>query len=109
MFGIGQSDGTSFTDIDFLDFNGDGYPDVVGAVSIQATLPNGALEGRRISTGVFAKVRQAEVESTNRNLGATTSTLRSTANMFGLNINREMAPFNVGAGISASDGTTTAQ
>jgi RHS repeat-associated protein len=109
VFGLGRSDGTSFTDIDFLDFNGDGYPDVVGAGSLQATLPNGALEGRRIDVGAFAKVRQAEVVSINKNLGATTSSLRSAANLFGLNIASEMAPFNVGAGISASEGTTTTQ
>jgi RHS repeat-associated protein len=109
VFGVGRSDGTSFTDIDFLDFNGDGYPDVVGAGSVQATLPNGALEGRRIDVGAFAKVRQAEVESDNVTLGATTSSLRAGADLFGLNIASEMAPFNVGAGVSASKGTTTAQ
>src|SRR5215467_10240419 len=29
-FGVGTSNGTAGSDIDFLDFNGDGYPDVVG-------------------------------------------------------------------------------
>ena len=109
VFGVGRSDGTSATDIDFLDFNGDGYPDVVGAGSVQATPPNGALEGRRIPVGAFAKVRQAESVSNNRNLGATTSSLRATAEMFGLNIFPEMGPFNVGIGTSSSDGTTKAQ
>ena len=109
VFGVGTSNGTSATDIDFLDFNGDGYPDVVGAGSIQATLPNGALEGRRISVGAFAKVRQAEVESRNETLGATTSALRATADIFGLNINSEQAPYNVGVGVTASHGKTTAQ
>jgi RHS repeat-associated protein len=109
VFGVGRSDGTSATDIDFLDFNGDGYPDVVGSGSVQATLPNGALEGRRIPVGAFAKVRQAEVVSNNRNLGATTSALRTTAETFGLNIFAEMGPFNVGIGTSSSDGTTRAQ
>jgi len=28
-----------------IDFNGDGYPDVVAGNSLQATLPNGALGG----------------------------------------------------------------
>jgi RHS repeat-associated protein len=106
VFGVGESKGTSGTDIDFLDFNGDGYPDVVGAGTVQATLPNGALEGRRISVGAFPKVRQSEVVSNNRNLGATTSSLRSTAGLFNLNILAEMGPFNVGIGISSSDGTT---
>jgi RHS repeat-associated protein len=109
VFGEGESRGTGATDIDFLDFNGDGYPDVVGAGSVQATLPNGALEGRRIGVGVFPKVRQAEIVSNNRNLGATTSSLRSTAELFNLNILAEMGPFNVGIGISSSDGTTKAE
>jgi hypothetical protein len=109
VFGVGRSDGTSATDIDFLDFNGDGYPDVVGAGSVQATLPNGALEGRRIGVGVFPKVRQSENVSNNRNLGATTSALRSTAQNFGLNIFPEMGPFNIGIGISSSDGTSRAE
>jgi RHS repeat-associated protein len=109
VFGEGTSNGTSSTDIDFIDFNGDGYPDVVGAGSIQATLPNGALEGRRISTGVFSKVRQADIESRNETLGATTSALRATANLFGLNINSEQAPYNIGVGVTASHGKTTAQ
>ena len=109
VFGVGTSNGTSSTDIDFLDFNGDGYPDVVAAGSIQATLPNGALEGRRINTGVFSKVRQAEIESRNEDLGATTSALRAAADLFGLNINSEQAPYNIGVGVTASHGKTTAQ
>ena len=109
VFGVGESNGTSATDIDFLDFNGDGYPDVVGAGSVQATLPNGALEGRRISVGAFPKVRQSQNTSFNRNLGATTSSLRTTSENFGLNIFPEMGPFNIGLGISSSDGTTRAE
>jgi RHS repeat-associated protein len=109
VFGVGESKGTSATDIDFLDFNGDGYPDVVGAGSVQATLPNGALEGRRISVGAFPKVRQSQNTSFNRNLGATTSSLRTTSENFGLNIFPEMGPFNIGLGISSSDGTTRAE
>src|SRR5262249_353177 len=109
VFGTGTSNGTSSTDIDFLDFNGDGYPDVLRAGSIQAPLPNGALENRRISVGAFAKVRQAEVKSDNVTLGATTSALRAAADLFGLNTNSEQAPYNVGVGTTASRGTTTAQ
>src|SRR5262249_36228246 len=65
VFGTGTSKGTSSTDIDFLDFNGDGYPDVVGGGSVQATLPNGALEGQRIPLGGPGQVRQSKVESDN--------------------------------------------
>jgi RHS repeat-associated protein len=108
VFGVGTSNGTSGTDIDFFDFNGDGYPDVVGGGSLQATLPNGALDGRRIALGGPGQVRSSTVESDNISLGATTSSLRDTAQMFGLNIFSEQAPYNVGAGIDASHGTTTA-
>ncbi len=109
VFGVGTSNGTSSTDIDFIDFNGDGYPDVVGGGSVQATLPNGALDGRRISLAGPSQVRQSAVESDNVTLGATTSALRATAGLFGLNTNSEQAPYNVGVGVTASHGTTTAQ
>jgi hypothetical protein len=92
VFGTGTSNGTSSTDIDFIDFNGDGYPDVVGGGTVQATLPNGALEGRRIGLGSPAAVRQSAAESDNVTLGATTSALRATADLFGLNTNSEQAP-----------------
>src|SRR5262249_56134041 len=58
-FGASESDGTSGTDIDFLDFNGDGYPDVVAGGSLQATLPNGALEGRRIVLNGQSQLRRS--------------------------------------------------
>ncbi|NJO55353.1 MAG: RHS repeat protein [Rhodospirillales bacterium] len=107
-FGPGRSEGTGASDIDFFDFNGDQYPDVIGAGSVQATLPNGALGGR-IGVGVFPKVRQNETVTRNLNLGATTSAPRETAGLFGLDNKSEMGPFNIGVGVAASDGTSTAQ
>jgi hypothetical protein len=109
FFGAGRSNGTTQADIDFLDFNGDGYPDVVGGGSLRATLPNGALDGRRIPLGV-SEIRQSTVVSENVNLGATTSALRDTADLFGLNIASEQAPYNIGLGVgsTASTGSTTA-
>ena len=65
-FGAAESDGTSGTDIDFFDFNGDGYPDVVAGGSLQATLPNGALEGRRIGLNGQSQVRQSAVDQPQR-------------------------------------------
>jgi hypothetical protein len=113
FFGTGTSNGTSGSDIDFLDFNGDGYPDVVGGGSVQATLPNGALGGQRIALASPSQVRNATVESDNVTLGATTSALRATAGMFGLDTASEQAPYNLGfsggVGTSASHGTTMAQ
>src|SRR5262249_4825395 len=106
VFGAGTSNGTGGSDIDFFDFNGDGYPDVVGGGSIQATLPNGALEGRRIGLGGPGQVRRSTNQSNNISLGATTSALRDTAHMSGLNIGQEQAPYNTGIGIDASRGTT---
>ena len=37
------SSGTNWSTVNYLDFNGDGYPDVVGNGKVQSTLPNGAL------------------------------------------------------------------
>src|SRR5262249_5273475 len=86
-FGPGTASGTSTTNIDFFDFNGDGYPDVVGGGSIQATLPNGALGSQRISlANSQAQVRQNAVTNNNLDLGATTSNMRAGADAFPLNI-----------------------
>src|SRR5262249_13911468 len=77
-FGPGTASGTSTTNIDFFDFNGDGYPDVVGGGSIQATLPNGALGSQRISlANSQAQVRQNAISNINLDLGATTSNTRA--------------------------------
>src|SRR5262249_61332544 len=62
-FGGGTSNGTAGSDIDFFDFNGDGYPDVVGSTSMQPTLPNGVLGGRSIGltrqlSGDTSQIRQ---------------------------------------------------
>src|SRR5262249_3607060 len=112
VFGHGESTGITSSDIDFLDFNGDGYPDVVGGGAVQATLPNGAL-GQRIALGSPPQVRQTSDDSINDSLGATTSQLRATASMFGLDTDSEQAPYNivpsVGATVSSSHGTSTTQ
>ena len=71
-FGAGRTDGTSWSDIDFLDFNGDGYPDVVGSGSVQRTLPNGALDSERDALDL-ERVRRSTNVSNNVNLGATMS------------------------------------
>ncbi|MGF2734656.1 SpvB/TcaC N-terminal domain-containing protein [Marinobacter sp. DUT-1] len=47
--GAGETNGESRTLVDFLDMNGDRYPDIVGPSRIQYTLANGGLEAAPIS------------------------------------------------------------
>jgi Salmonella virulence plasmid 65kDa B protein/Insecticide toxin TcdB middle/N-terminal region len=105
-FGVGTANGTNGSDIDFIDFNGDGYPDVVAGGSVQPTLPNGALGSQRIGLAGQSQVRQNAQSNFDVNLGATTSNLRSASNTFPLNIFSEQAPYNVSAGVQASEGTS---
>jgi RHS repeat-associated protein len=105
-FGAGTANGTNGSDIDFLDFNGDGYPDVVGGSNVQPTLPNGALGSQRIGLAGQSQVRQNAQSNFDVNLGATTSNLRSGSDTFPLNIFSEQAPYNVSAGVQASQGTS---
>jgi RHS repeat-associated protein len=72
-FGAGVSEGANWSDVDFLDFNGDRYPDVVGGGKVQATWPNGGLSEQRYGVGVFGRVRESKNTNININLGATTS------------------------------------
>src|SRR5262249_57949342 len=77
-FGVGRPNGPAGSDIDFFDFNGDGYPDVVGSTSIQPTLPNGVLGGQRIGltrqlSGDTSQIRQNANDSFNVTLGPPTS------------------------------------
>ncbi|MBO0883907.1 MAG: hypothetical protein J2P17_26960 [Mycobacterium sp.] len=112
-FGAGTSDGTAGSDIDFLDFNGDGYPDIIGSASVQPTLPNGVLGGPPIGltrqlTGDTSQIRQNANHSFNVTLGATTSNQRFDANGFPLGIFSEQAPYNIsfGGSVQASWGRT---
>src|SRR5215813_7300334 len=113
-FGVGTSNGTAGSDIDFLDFNGDGYPDVVGSTSIQPTLPNGVLGGqsigltRQLSANDTSQIRQNAINSFNVTLGATTSNQRFDANGFLLGIFSEQASYNIsfGGSVQASWGRT---
>jgi hypothetical protein len=58
---------------------------------------------------LFPRCARPDIESRNEDLGATTSALRAAADLFGLNINSEQAPYNIGVGATASHGETTAQ
>src|SRR5262249_25608936 len=100
-FGAAESDGTSGSDIDFLDFNGDACPDGVAGASRQAPRPTGAPEGRRIVPNGQSQVRRSTNTSLNENLGATISGLRAGGDNFPLNIFSEQASYNIGVGVNA--------
>jgi RHS repeat-associated protein len=108
-FGAGVTNGETWSDIDFLDFNGDGYPDVVGGRGLQATLPNGALGGQRIALDGLARVRESTTLAVNANLGATIATIKTGANGQTLGMATDHGAFNIGVGVSAGTGEVDAR
>ena len=109
VFGAGVTQGEAWSDIDFLDFNGDSYPDVVGGRGLQATLPNGALGAQRIDLGAFERVRESSTLALNANLGATISHILTGADGQTLGMATDHAAFNIGVGVSAGTGEVDAR
>jgi len=109
-FGAGRTEGANWSDIDFLDFNGDQYPDVVGGGEVQTTLPNGALDAERIPVGGFGRVRESESVDNNVNLGATMSRKISDARGRVKGATTEQSAYNLSAnlGLTGNQGTSTA-
>ncbi len=103
-FGVGSSSGTNWSAVEFLDFNGDRYPDVVGGGEVQPTLPNGALAADRIVVGGFGRVRKSDSETCNINLGATIT--RQVSNSRGRveSITTEKPAYNLSAGVTGGRG-----
>ncbi len=108
-FGAGRSSGDNWSDIDFLDLNGDRYPDIVGGGSVQPTLSNGGLEDARLGVGAFGRVRESQSETFNVTLGATTQALRSSSTGKLLGIFPEMKGYNLSAGVSGGHGEFTSK
>jgi RHS repeat-associated protein len=107
------SSGTNWSTVDFLDFNGDGYPDVVGNGKVQATLPNGALAPAPVTvggcSGDCSKVRSSKSESLSVNVGTSASHQISNSQGELLGIFADDVSFNIGAGLVGSSGDYQAQ
>ncbi|MEU9994643.1 SpvB/TcaC N-terminal domain-containing protein [Streptomyces sp. NPDC050848] len=107
--------GTSSGELDYLDMNADGFPDVVGAGGVQYTGPTGILGATR-GTVPGGKVRESETRSGNASAGSAARTITtgrghadppasSSANT--ASSGNDMPPLGVGGnlGASKSDGT----
>lgn len=110
--GSGAS-GSNWSQVDFLDFNGDGYPDVVGNGKVQATLPNGALVDSPApvpgcSGPDCSKVRNSKTDSISVNVGESVSRQWSNAqgDLMGITINDP--GFSINAGLVGSTGNLRA-
>lgn len=80
--GASQTNGTSQTLVDFMDMNGDRYPDVVGMDRIQYTAPFGGLSGQvetlsRLKIGSLSQ--NAKTHAEGGNLGGSLPLSKSTA------------------------------
>ena len=106
IFGQGFTRSFNWSDVDFFDFNGDRYPDVVGGGKVQATLPNGGMGSAHYSMGAFKRVRYTESENTSINLG--TTGLRTISNVLGITkeTKTEQASYNLDVGMSGGKGET---
>lgn len=63
------STGSSSGEVDYLDMNGDGFPDIVGNGHIQYTTPTGALEGSNQQVSGLGQVRDSKDTSGNLSVG----------------------------------------
>jgi hypothetical protein len=74
--GIGSvSSGTSRGEVDFLDMNGDRFPDVLGSAGIQYSRPTGGLESSVKAIGL-GNIRESNVGS--RNIGTSLGSISKT-------------------------------
>ena len=107
------SSGTNWSTVDFLDFNGDGYPDVVGNGKVQSTLPNGALAAAPATVdgcqGDCSKVRSSKSESLSVNVGDLASHQISNSEGRLLGIFSDKVSVNISAGLVGSSGDFQAQ
>jgi len=76
------ADGNSTGELDFMDMNGDSFPDVVGNGRIQYTKMTGGLEGQNRPVTEMDNIRSSSNEA--RNLSATGTTPKTTANARGM-------------------------
>jgi RHS repeat-associated protein len=116
IIGGSGASGSNWSQVDFLDFNGDGYPDVVGNGKLQPTLPNGALAGTSaVIPGCAAgpelcsRVRSSKSDSISVNVGGSVSRQLSNAQgeLLGITINDPT--FSINAGVVGSTGDFRAQ
>ncbi|HWN71507.1 MAG TPA: toxin TcdB middle/N-terminal domain-containing protein, partial [Haliangium sp.] len=64
------SKGKSYSELDYLDMNGDGFPDVVGNGRIQYTTAQGGLEAKSRAIAGLDQVRESSEEAFSVGLGA---------------------------------------
>jgi RHS repeat-associated protein len=75
--GASGSIGTSTNDLDFLDMNGDGFPDIVGNGHVQYSDPNGVLAEEAVAVPMLASVRATDSRAGNLSIGGTIAMFRS--------------------------------
>ena len=64
-----HSGGTSSGQLDYLDLNGDEFPDIIGNGHVHYTTPLGALEAKNRLVGPLAKVRETGTSADNLGVG----------------------------------------
>ncbi|HET9495728.1 MAG TPA: SpvB/TcaC N-terminal domain-containing protein [Chloroflexia bacterium] len=110
--GSGAS-GANWSQLDFLDFNGDNYPDVVGGGKLQPTLPNGALLPAPAPiagcAGDCSKVRTGKTESVSVNVGSAVSRQVSDSEGDLEAITTDDPSYSISLGVLGSTGNFRAQ
>ncbi|HEX8600585.1 MAG TPA: SpvB/TcaC N-terminal domain-containing protein [Chloroflexia bacterium] len=68
-FTYSLAEGNSYAEIDYLDMNGDRFPDIVGGTGIQYTTPMGGLEEKPKSIADLGRVLESTNEAQNFGMG----------------------------------------
>src|SRR5262245_59948572 len=71
--------GQSSSEVDFLDLNGDGFPDVAGNGRVQYTTPTGGLEAHNRSVPALGSVRTSESGAFNAGVGGNAAEVKANA------------------------------
>lgn len=69
--------GESVGEVDFLDMNGDRYPDIVANGRIQYTTPDGGLESAAMPVNGLGSVRQTDAKAANLGVGGSAAIFES--------------------------------
>ncbi|MFZ3090664.1 MAG: SpvB/TcaC N-terminal domain-containing protein [Nitrospirota bacterium] len=76
-FSASISGGSSYSLIDYMDMNGDRFPDIVGKGRIQYTTLTGGLEGNNRTIDGFVRVRESENKAWNLGIGGNAASFKA--------------------------------
>jgi len=74
-----SSDGSSYSEVDYLDVNGDSFPDIVTANKVQFTGMQGQLEAQSRAVNAVSHVRESDDDAWNLGIGGSPAHFKANA------------------------------